>query len=136
MGPERVHASKRWTHDIIKGSACPKRGKTGRKGSVCPNSRPEGVHTSKRGTHDSMKGSACSKKGQNGQEGVDASKKGTNSRPKGVGVFKKGMCYGQKESPSPKSGLKGTHDIIKGLACPKRGKTGRKGLMRPKKGQI
>src|SRR6266540_2136100 len=61
LGPERVHASKRWTHDIIKGLACPKRGKTGRKGSVCPNSRPEGVHASKRGTHDGMKGSACPK---------------------------------------------------------------------------
>ena len=82
--------------NITKESACPKRGKTGRKGSVHP--------------------------------------KRVNSGPVGVGASKTGTCYGQKQSASPKSGQKGTHDIIKGSACPKRGKTGRKGSMRPKKG--
>jgi len=106
------------------------------------------------------KGVGVSKKGQNGQEGVSASKKWTNSIQKGsnpkkgqiqgpkglvhpkrvnsgpvwVGAFKTGTRYGQKGSASPKSGQKGTHDIIKGSVCPKGGKMGRKGVDASKKG--
>ena len=90
----------------------------------------KGVGVSKKG----QKGSVHPKNGQiQGQKGSVHPKR-VNSGPVGVGASKTGTCYGQKQSASPKSGQKGTHNIIKGSACPKRGKTGRKGSMRPKKG--